>query len=233
MEHFSAEYGAVDQYLLDLFVSEDEALRQARLSSAQTRMPHAEVAPNQGAFLALLVEMMGAKRILEFGTLSGYSTIWLARAAGAEGRVTTLELHEEVTALAKENIVAAGLSERVTHITGPAQQSAQGLIDSGEAPFDFVFIDADKPKNRSYLELALRLCRPGSVIVLDNVVRNGAVIRPAGAGSAALGVQESLAYAAAHPGIDATALQTVGLKGWDGFALLRVTDPAANPNREE
>lgn len=233
MEHFSADYGAVDQYLLDLFVSEGEALRQARLSSAQTRMPHAEIAPNQGAFLALLVEMMGAKRILEFGTLAGYSTIWLARAAGTEGRVTTLELHEEVTALAKENIAAAGLSERVRHITGPAQQSAQALIDSGEPPFDFVFVDADKPKNRSYLELSLQLCRPGSVIVLDNVVRGGAVIQPSGDGSAARGVQESLAFAAAHPGIHATALQTVGLKGWDGFALLRVTDPWAKMSGQE
>jgi predicted O-methyltransferase YrrM len=138
-------------------------------------MPHAEVSPNQGKLLALLGHTAGARRVLEFGTLAGYSTIWLARAVSEHGWVTTLELKEQNAAVARRNLERAGVAGRVDVIVGPAVESARRLIDAGTQSYDFVFIDADKPNNRAYLEASLALSRPGTVIVIDNVVRNGAV----------------------------------------------------------
>jgi predicted O-methyltransferase YrrM len=217
------DWRAVDRYFAGLLVTEDEALAAARRSGAQTTMGHAEVAPNQGKLLALLCQLSGAARVLEFGTLAGYSTIWLARAVGPGGHVTTLELAEQNAAIARANLERAGVSQLVDVIVGPAQASAHQLIAAEVAPFDFVFIDADKPSNPVYLQSALALTHAGSVIVIDNVVRDGAVTDPASPDQRVQGVRAVIADIARDPRLDATALQTVGVKGWDGFTLIRRT----------
>ncbi|SEE79646.1 O-methyltransferase [Ruania alba] len=211
----------VDTYLVDTLVAEDEALVTARESADDTTMPGAAVAPNQGKLLALLAGMIGAHRVLEFGALAGYSTIWLARAVGPQGRVVTLELSEQNAGVARRNVDHAGLGDVVEIMLGPAAESADRIIETGQAPFDLVFIDADKPNNARYLKAALELTRPGSVIVLDNVVRGGRVADPDSTDEDVHGVREALAIAAADPRLDGTALQTVGSKGWDGFAIFR------------
>jgi predicted O-methyltransferase YrrM len=211
----------VDAYFVATLVDEDAALAQAREAGALTTMPRAEVAPNQGKLLALLAQMIGATRVLEFGTLAGYSTIWLARAVGEHGRVTSLELHEQNAAVARANLARARVSERVDIIIGPAADSARQLIDANTAPYDFVFIDADKPSNPAYLKLSLTLSHPGTVIVIDNVVRNGAVIDANSTDDRVRGVRAVLEDIANDPRLDATALQTVGSKGWDGLTLVR------------
>jgi predicted O-methyltransferase YrrM len=212
----------VDAYFVETLVDEDAALAQAREAGALTTMPRAEVAPNQGKLLALLAQMVGATRVLEFGTLAGYSTIWLARAVGAHGRVTTLELEEQNAAVARANLERARVSERVDIIVGPAADSARQLIAADTAPYDFVFIDADKPSNPEYLKVSLTLSHPGTVIVIDNVVRNGAVINPDSTDERVRGVRAVLKAIADDPRLDATAVQTVGSKGWDGLTLVRV-----------
>jgi len=215
------EWRAVDRYFAGLLVSEDEALIAARRSSPQTTMSNADVAPNQGKLLALLGQLTGATRVLEFGTLAGYSTIWLARAVGPHGHVTTLELEEQNAAIARANLARAGVSQLVDVIVGPAQDSADQLIADDVDPFDLVFIDADKPNNPAYLQASLALTHPGSVIVIDNVVRDGAVTDPSSSDPRVQGVRAVVADIAQDPRLDATALQTVGVKGWDGFTLIR------------
>lgn len=211
----------VDAYFSEVLVPEDEALVQARESGRGTTMPRAEVAPNQGRLLALLCGMSGAKRVLEFGTLAGYSTIWLARAVGANGHVTTLELEPQNAAIARANLERAGVADRVEILVGSAGDSAQRLTEAGAAPYDFVFIDADKPSNPAYLRAAMELTRAGSVIVIDNVVRDGAVVDAASTDARVQGVRAVLADIAKDDRLEATALQTVGVKGWDGFTLIR------------
>jgi predicted O-methyltransferase YrrM len=184
-------------------------------------MPNAEVAANQGALLGLIVQIAGAQRVLEFGTLAGYSTIWLARAVGESGRVVTFELEEANAAVARANFEHAGVAARVEVIVGPAAESAQHLIEAGVEPFDFVFIDADKPAKPRYLEAALELTRPGAVIVIDNVVRDGAVIESDSDDPRVHGVRQVVEDIAGNPELDATAVQTVGVKGWDGLILIR------------
>jgi predicted O-methyltransferase YrrM len=210
---------AVDEYFTGLLVDEDDALRAARESSVRTVLPMADVAPNQGAFLALVARMCGARRVLEFGTLAGYSTIWLARAVGQDGRVETLEIDEPTAEVARENFVRAGVSDVVDLVVGPAAVSAEALVDAGAEPFDLVFIDADKPSNPTYLALALQLSRPGTVIVCDNVVRNGAVADAGSDDPRVAGVRAFTEMVAADPRLSGTVLQTVGVKGWDGFAI--------------
>ncbi|QOR70857.1 O-methyltransferase [Ruania alkalisoli] len=213
---------AVDDYLVATLVDEDDALVSAREAAAETTMPGAAVAPNQGKLLAMLAAAIGAHRVLELGTLAGYSTIWLARAVGPGGRVVTLEVSEQNASVARRNLDHAGVGDVVDIMLGPAAESAQRLIDTGQEPFDLVFIDADKPSNATYLRAALELTRPGSLIVLDNVVRSGRIADAASAEEPDVrGVHEALALAASDPRLDGTALQTVGSKGWDGFALFR------------
>jgi predicted O-methyltransferase YrrM len=214
------EWRAVDDYFVGSLFSEDEPLVAARESGRSSSMPNAEVAPNQGALLAILTKMVGAIRVLEFGTLVGYSTIWFARAVGTAGRVVTLEVDERNALLACANLERAGVSGWVDVIVGPAGESAQRLVRDGVEPFDLVFIDADKPSNPAYLEAALALTRPGSVIVIDNVVRDGAVIRDSD-DPPVRGVRRVVDDIAADQRLEATALQTVGVKGWDGFLLVR------------
>jgi predicted O-methyltransferase YrrM len=215
----SDKWEAVDRYFVGALVGEDDGLREARERARAAGLPMIEVAPNQGQLLALLARMAGAKRVLEFGTLAGYSTIWLARAVGPDGAVVTLELDPEHARVARANLDAAAVGERVRVLVGPARDSAEGLIENGTEPFDLVFIDADKPNNPVYLDLALRLSRPGTVIVVDNVVRNGQVIDAESSDPSVTGVRDLVDAVSADPRLDATALQTVGLKGWDGFLL--------------
>lgn len=228
MYEFEEAWRAVDRYFVDALVDEDDALRAARESARAAGMPSIEVAANQGKLLALLAQMTGARRVLEFGTFAGYSTIWLGRAVGAAGHVTTLEADPAYAALAAENLERAGLADRVTVVVGPALDATAGLIADGAEPFDLVFIDADKPSNPAYLAAALRLTRPGSVIIGDNVVRDGEVADPDSDDPRVRGVRSFVELMASTPGLDATAIQTVGAKGWDGFSLARVVDPDAD-----
>src|ERR1700744_659227 len=223
MDTSEKEWRSVDSYFSDTLVSEDEALVIAREASGQTTMPHAEVSPNQGKLLGLPCQITGAARVLEFGTLAGYSTIWLARAVGPRGYVTTLEVEEQNAAVARKNLARAGVGGRVDVRVGPAPDPARKLIADGEQPYDFVFIDADKPNNPAYLKAALALSHEGSVIVIDNVVRGGAVIDSSSTDDRVQGVRAVLADIAQNPLLDATAVQTVGLKGWDGCLIIRRT----------
>lgn len=206
-------------------MTEDEALVRARESSSRTIMPLADVSPLQGAFLAVIAQLSGARRALEFGTLAGYSTIWLARALGPEGKVVTFEIDEATAEVARENIDRAGVAETVEVIVGPAADSVHALIKSGVEPFDLVFIDADKPNNPVYLEAALALSRPGTVIIADNVVRNGAVADPRSEDPRVHGTWSLIERLGSDDRLFATALQTVGVKGWDGFAIAVVGEP--------
>ena len=220
---------AVDDYLTSTLVDEDETLAAVRESAAGTVLPQAAVSPTQGAFLALLARIAGARRVLEFGTLAGYSTIWLARAVGPQGRVVTFEVDPPTAAIARGNVERAGLSDRIELVLGPALESVQTLIDAGTEPFDLVFIDADKRNNARYLDAALQLSRSGTVIVVDNVVRHGSVLRADSDDPSVMGTRSVLDALGTDPRLAVTALQTVGQKGWDGFALALVTDPVGGP----
>jgi predicted O-methyltransferase YrrM len=210
---------AVDGYLADTLVDEDEALVSARAGARGAGLPAHEVAPNQGALLALLARLGGARRVLEIGTLAGYSTIWLARAVE---HVTTIEVDPGYAELAARNLAAAGVADRVELLVGAAVDRLAELVAGGVPTYDLVFIDADKPNNPAYLAAALRLTRPGSLIIADNVVRDGAVVDPDCPDDRVRGVREFLELVRADPRLEATALQTVGVKGWDGFALVLV-----------
>jgi predicted O-methyltransferase YrrM len=213
----------VDASFADTLLSEDQALAAARESDHRTTMPRAEVAPSQGKLLAMLCQIAGAVRVREFGTLAGYSTIWLARAVGEHGHVTSLELEEQNAAVARANLARAGVADRVDVVVGSATRSARRLIEQGTQPFDFVFIDADKPGNPEYLRASLALSGPGSVIVIDNVVRNGAVTDSESTDDRVRGVRTVLAEIVDDARPEATAIQTVGCKGWDGFTIVRRT----------
>jgi predicted O-methyltransferase YrrM len=216
-----AAWREVDDYFTDALVREDEALIAARLSGARTTMPDAEVAANQGALLGLIAQIAGARRIVEFGTLAGYSTIWLARAVGPAGRVVTFELEEQNAEIARANLVRAGVHERVDVLVGPAAESARRLIAERADPFDLVFIDADKPSNPQYLAAAIELTGSGAVIVIDNVVRDGAAVDTDSDDPRVQGVRAVTDAIADHPQLEATAVQTVGVKGWDGLIIAR------------
>jgi predicted O-methyltransferase YrrM len=212
----------VDDYLVALLSPSDEALTAALVDSDAAGLPPIAVAPNQGKMLELLAKATGARRILEIGTLGGYSTISLARALPAGGSLTTLELEQKHALVARTNIERAGLGDIVTVRVGPAADSLRSLVAEKEPAFDFIFIDADKEGYPEYLELSLALAHPGTLIVADNVIRNGEVANPHSADERVRGVRLFLELAAADPRVSATAIQTVGSKGYDGFALLLV-----------
>lgn len=214
-----AQWTAVDRYLCDTLVPSDPALDAALSASAEAGLPAINVSPNQGKLLHLLARIHGARRILEIGTLGGYSTIWLARALPADGTVTTLELDPGYAALARNNLERAGVAGCVTVRVGDAAASLAALAAEQAAPFDFVFIDANKDGNPDYLRLALGLSRPGTVIVCDNVVREGRVADAGSRDADVVGVRRYFEMAAADPRLTTTAIQTVGSKGWDGFAI--------------
>ncbi len=213
---------AVDRYIADSLIAPDSALDVALEANAAAALPAIDVAPNQGKLLSLLARMQRAKRVLEIGTLGGYSTIWLARALPADGRLITLEIDAKHACVAAANLERAGLGSIVEVRVGPALESLAKLAEEDAAAFDLIFIDADKPNNPAYLEWAVRFSRPGTVIVVDNVVRDGAVIDPDSADVSVQGTRRLFERMAADARLDGTALQTVGSKGHDGFALALV-----------
>ena len=218
----SEMWAEVDAYIGERLVTEDKDLFELILAAnAEAGLPAIDVSPAQGKFLNLLVKITGARRVLEVGTLGGYSTVWMGKALPADGRLLSLEYVPKHAETARRNIDRAGLSDKVEVRVG----AAMDLLPSMEGPFDLVFIDADKPNNQGYLVHALRLSRPGTVIVLDNVVRDGAVTEASSADRNVIGARAAFDLLHNHPRIDSTALQTVGLKGWDGFILGVVKAP--------
>jgi len=213
------EWTAVDQYLTHLLVRPDSVLDAALADSADRGLPAINVSPPQGKFLHLLARMLGARRILEVGTLGGYSTIWLARGLPPGGRLVTLEADSIHAEVARANLDRAGLLRVVDIRLGPALETLPKLAAEAGGPFDFIFIDADKPSTPEYFAWALKLSRPGSLIVVDNVVRKGGVADPANTDANVRGVRRCLEMMAAEPRVTATAIQTVGGKGYDGFAV--------------
>ncbi len=212
----------VDRYAEDLFGLRDDALERALADSDAAGLPHIAVSAAQGKMLELLARASGARRILEVGTLGGFSTICLARALPDGGSLITLELMEKHAAVARANIERAGLSALVDVRVGPAAESMRALVDGRENSFDFVFIDANKDGYPEYLELSLALSHPGTVIVADNVVRQGEVVNSESTDAFVQGVRSFLQLAADDPHVASTLIQTVGAKGYDGFALLVV-----------
>jgi predicted O-methyltransferase YrrM len=208
----------VDNYFGDLLIPTDDKLDAARLANEKAGLPPIDVTGLQGRFLEFLVRVSGARRVLEIGTLGGYSTIWLARALPQGGSVVTLELDPHHAEVACNNFKNAGVLDRVELIVGPALETLPGL-EKTRAPFDLIFIDADKQSYPHYLNWALKLSRPGTVIVADNVVREGKVIEPDCDDPNVQGVRRFTEFLAAEPRLSATVLQTVGTKGYDGFAL--------------
>ncbi len=216
-------WAGVDEYFGAL-APEDPALVDTRDAAAQAGLPDIAVAPNQGKLLQLLARTAGARRILEIGTLGGYSTLWLARALPPDGRLTTLELEPEHARVAGESLTAAGVGELVDVVVGAASESLDRLAADGAEPYDLVFIDADKESIPHYLDQVLALTRPGSVVVVDNVVRGGGVVQADHPDARVQGVRAMVQLLTDHPRYDTTVVQTVGSKGYDGFALLRVRD---------
>ena len=214
----NSDWAAVDAYIGDHLLGDDRALAAALAANAAAGLPDIDVSPAHGRMLQLMARMMGARRILEIGTLGGYSTICLARALPEGGRLVTLEIDPHHATVARENLRNAGVADKVELIVGPAAQTLGRL----EGPFDFVFIDADKPSNPLYLKEAIRLSRPGTAILVDNVVREGLVVDPQSGDDRVAGTRALFDAVAAEPRLAATAVQTVGVKRWDGFLLALV-----------
>jgi predicted O-methyltransferase YrrM len=209
---------ALDELFNRVLHTEDDALRAARQSAAEAGMPAIEVSAQHGRLLSLLARMTNAKRVLEIGTLAGYSTINLARGAGADGRVVTLEFEPRHAEVARKNFERAGVADRIEVIVGAALDTLPRLAERGET-FDMFFVDADKENNVAYVEWAIKLGRPGSVIVVDNIARMGRVLDPAPDDHQARAVRDMFDMIGENPRLDAAAIQTVGTKNWDGFAV--------------
>jgi predicted O-methyltransferase YrrM len=223
------QWTAVDQYINNLIIPSDPALDAVLEVSAAAALPPISVTPAQGKLLHLLARIQGARRILEIGTLAGYSTIWLARALPANGRLITLESDPGHAEIARANIARAGLADRIDVRLGPALETLPRLVEQGEGPFDLTFIDADRQNLPAYFEWALKLSRLGSVILVDNVVRKGEVVDSASTDPNIIGVRRFGERLAAERRVSATMVQTVGAKGYDGFALaLVLEDPAGS-----
>jgi predicted O-methyltransferase YrrM len=218
------QWSAVDGYITDTLLTPDPVLDAALKTSAEAGLPAISVTPNQGKLLHLLAKARGARTILEIGTLGGYSTIWLARALPAGGRLITLEFEPAHAQVARANLARAGLSDMVELRVGAALETLPQLAVEHAGSFDFIFIDADKENYPGYFTWALKLSRPGTIIIADNVVRNGAVIDPASSDPRVQGVRRLHEMIAGEPRVSATAIQTVGSKGYDGFTLAVVLD---------
>jgi len=216
-------WAAVDRYVADLLVPDDPELDAALAANAAAGLPAHDVSPAQGRLLELLVRVRGARRILEIGTLGGYSTIWLARGMAPGGRVVTLEREPRYAEVARENVARAGLADVVEVRVGPALETLPALAAAGGASFDLVFVDADKQSSVEYARWALRLAAPGGVIVFDNVVRDGALGDATSDDPRVRGVRALHEHLARADGVRATTIQTVGAKGYDGFTLAVVT----------
>ncbi|WP_144680344.1 O-methyltransferase [Bacillus altitudinis] len=210
-------WGKVDEYIKDKLMAKDDVLEQTLIKNKQAGLPEIDVSPAQGKLLYLLAKTKGAKRILEIGTLGGYSTIWLARALESDGELMTLEAVSHHAEIAQQNIDRAGLAERVTILQGKALDTLSQLKEQDTLPFDLIFIDADKPNNPQYLKWALHFSKKGTVIIADNVVRNGAVLHASDQDERVKGTREFFDLLKQESRIEATAIQTVGEKGYDGF----------------
>jgi predicted O-methyltransferase YrrM len=213
------EWSAVDDYVAGHLLGDDPVLDAALAANAGAGLPAIDVSAVQGKMLHLLARGMGARRILEVGTLGGYSTIWLARALPDDGRLVTLELDLHHAEVARANLARAGLADKVQVRVGPATETLDAMIADTETPFDFIFVDADKEGYPAYLRAAMRLSRPGTMLVFDNVVREGGILDPDHADPRVQGTRALFDAMAAEPRLSATAVQTVGAKKWDGFAL--------------
>ncbi|WBM68779.1 O-methyltransferase [Buttiauxella sp. WJP83] len=216
------QWSAVDEYLVNSLIPDDPIFTKILANNSAAGLPAIDVAPNQGQFLQLLVQITQATRILEIGTLGAYSSVWMARALPADGKLVTLEASPHHAEIAKKNIQLAGLETVIELHLGPAVETLPKL--AGSAPFDLIFIDADKPSNPIYLEWALKYSRPGTLIIGDNVVRNGGVTNPESNDPGIKGTRTFIELMGNNPRLTATALQTVGSKGWDGFSIARVKE---------
>lgn len=216
------DWTRVDDFIAAALISKDESQEATLTANAREHLPAIDVSPPQGKLLHLLACAIGARRILEIGTLGGYSTIWLARAVGDGGKVVTLEVDRRHAEVAQANIAREGVSARVDLRVGAALDLLPQLEEERAGPFDLAFIDADKPNNAAYFAYALKLSRPGALIIVDNVVREGAVVDHSKTDGGALGARALFDAVAAEERVEATAVQTVGAKGWDGFLIARV-----------
>ncbi|MDO7907792.1 O-methyltransferase [Paenibacillus sp. JX-17] len=212
-------WSRVDDYINERLIPQDSVLREILYNNRRANLPDYDVTPAQGKLLNLMVRMQGARRILEIGTLGAYSTVWMARALPEEGRIITLELDPRHAAVAKANLALAGVDHRVEVREGDAPLQLANMVNEGEAPFDMIFIDADKPNNPVYLQYALQLSRPGTLIIGDNVIRDGQIIHEHHPDPRVQGVQQFFDMLAQSNRITATAIQTVGSKGYDGFMI--------------
>jgi predicted O-methyltransferase YrrM len=213
---------AVDQYISDKLIPDDPVLEAVLRSSTEAGLPSIQVSPAQGKFLHLLVRAMGARNILEIGTLGGYSTIWMARGLSSGGRLLTLEADAKHAEVARANFARASLTETIEQRLGPALDTLPKIAAEGRGPFDWIFIDANKSTMAEYFDWALKLSRPGSMIIADNVIRDGAVINASSKDPDIQGVRRFNERLAAEKRVSATEIQTVGSKGYDGFALALV-----------
>jgi predicted O-methyltransferase YrrM len=212
----------VDHYFCDNLLPDDQILTSARDASDAAGLPAIAVSPNQGKLLQMLAEMIGARSILEVGTLGGYSTIWLARAVPADGRVITLEIDSKHAEVARKNFARAALANRIEIWLGNALDTLPKLFTEGRGPFDLIFIDADKENIPAYFDWAIQLSRPGTLIIVDNVVRDGEVINARSSDPSIKGVRRFVDQLRKDKRVTGTAIQTVGTKGYDGFAIVRV-----------
>lgn len=217
-----AVWSQVDAYIEERLVGADAVLAGVLDANQAAGLPAMDVSAAQGKLLALMVAITGAQRVLELGTLGGYSTIWMARALPESGRLVTLEYDPHHAEVARENIARAGLEDRVEIVVGAAAETLPQVAARGAGPFDLIFIDADKPNNPIYLDWAVKLSRPGTVIILDNVVREGQVVDAGNTDPRVIGTRAGFDFISSHPRLDATALQTVGCKGYDGFVIMQV-----------
>jgi predicted O-methyltransferase YrrM len=215
-------WDALDNFFCDALLAPDDSLDAALVSSSEAGLRPINVAPNQGKFLHLLAKIHGARRILEIGTLGGYSAIWMARALPPDGALLSLERNPDYADVARANLARAGVSSVATVVVGVAAESLQDLIDRKAEPFDMVFIDADKQGYPDYLRLSLELLRPGGIVLADNVVRKGKIVDPDNHEEDVVGLRRFFKMLAADPRLTTTAMQTVGAKGWDGFSLTRL-----------
>ncbi|CDX35450.1 O-methyltransferase family 3 [Mesorhizobium sp. ORS 3359] len=215
----SKTWAAVDDYIVSSLFEADPVLDAVLAANRDQGLPAIDVSPAQGKLLSLLVRIRGAKTVLEVGTLGGYSTIWMARGLPADGRVVTLELDPHHARVARSNFERAGVSGKVDLRVGPALQSLAALVDENADPFDLIFIDADKPNNPNYLDWAMKLSRSGTVIVCDNVIRDGAVVQKNSGDVNVEGARAAFSFIGGEKRLDGTAIQTVGAKGYDGFAI--------------
>jgi len=217
------QWAAVDQYIGEALMKGDPTFDFALKNSDAAGLPAIHVSPAQGKFLQILAQSIGARRVLEVGTLGGYSTLWMARALPADGKLITLEFDPKHAEVARANIKQAAPAPSVEVRVGDATQTLPALAAEGGAPFDLIFIDANKSGYPEYFTWALKLSRPGTVIIADNVVRNGGVADAASTDANVIGVRRMNELVAAEPRVSATAIQTVGSKGYDGFMIARVS----------